>query len=248
MIEALPNIRIVLVEPTHPGNIGAAARAMKTMGLRRLYLVNPARFPCAEATAMASGADDLLVNAQVCGDLAEALAGCGRVVGTTARLRRIPWPVLAPQAAAADIVGCASRAVEVAVLFGREHAGLDNDEVESCQAMIQVPTDAEFSSLNLAATVQVIAYEIRMAALSAGDVPAAKTSGAAAPPATLDEMDRMYAHLESTLIEVGFLDPEKPRRLMRRLRRLFNRTRLDQSEVNILRGFLTAVQAQIRNP
>lgn len=247
MEEAFTNIRIVLVEPTHPGNIGAAARAMKTMGLRRLYLVNPARFPSADATAMASGADDLLVNACVCRDLAEALSGCGRVVGTTARGRRIPWPVTNPRTAATDIIGRASSSVEVAVLFGREHAGLNNDEVEACQAMIRVPTDEAFSSLNLAAAVQLVVYEVRMAALSAaGAMPVVK-SGIEAP-ATQDEMDRMYAHLEDTLTKVGFLDPENPRRLMRRLRRLYNRALLDQSEINILRGFFTAIHAKLREP
>ena len=247
MEEAFSNIRIVLVEPTHPGNIGAAARAMKTMGLRRLYLVNPVRFPSADATAMASGADDLLVNACVCRDLAEALSGCGRVIGTTARERRIPWPVMDPRTAATEIVERASNSVEVAVLFGREHSGLNNDEVESCQAMVRVPTDEAFSSLNLAAAVQLVAYEVRMAALLAGGARLGVTASTEVP-ATQDEMERMYAHLEDTLAKVGFLDPEKPRRLMRRLRRLYNRALLDQSEVNILRGFFTAIQGRLRGP
>lgn len=244
MDSALANIRIVLVEPTHPGNIGAAARAMKTMGLSRLALVRPKVFPSAEATAMASGADDLLVGAQVCGTLGQALAGCALAVATSARARRIPWPAQPPREAAARIIE-AARQAEVAVVFGREHAGLTNEELELCQAVTQIPTDAQFSSLNLAAAVQVIAYELRSAALSqAGPQPDEPAEDARMVAS--EDMERLYAHLEQIMIEVGFLDPDKPRRLMRRLRRLFARTGLDAQEYNILRGFLTAVQAKLR--
>jgi TrmH family RNA methyltransferase len=239
MTTALSRISIVLVEPSHPGNIGAAARAMKTMGLNRLVLVRPPVFLCAEATAMAAGADELLVRARVCESLAEAVAGCGRVIGTTARARRIPWPVHAPRDMAGELITAATD-VEVAVLFGREHAGLTNEEMETCQAMIQIPTETEFSSLNLAAAVQIVAYELRLAA--SGLVDQTAPASAPAAPLTQAEMQRFYAHLERTLMAVGFLDPEKPRRLMRRLRRLFNRAVLDQTEVNILRGFFTAVE------
>ena len=244
MERSLSGIRIVLVEPTHPGNIGAAARAMKTMGLTRVTLVKPKQFPCAEATAMAAGADDLLVRAQVCEHLGEALAGCGWVVGTSARSRAIPWPVLDPRAAALQIISATAQG-DVAVVFGREHAGLSNEEVELCQAMVQIPSDPEFSSLNLAAAVQVLTYELRVAALKDGEAPALETVSDS-PPATSDELERFYAHLEDALVRVGFHDPAKPRRLMRRLRRLFNRARLDQNEVNILRGFLTAVQERLK--
>lgn len=239
MVKALSRISIVLVEPSHPGNIGAAARAMKTMGLSRLVLVRPPTFLRAEATAMAAGADDLLVRARVCESLAEAVAGCGRVIGTTARARRIPWPVYAPREIAGELIAAAAD-TEVAVLFGREHAGLTNEEMETCQAMIQIPTEAEFSSLNLSAAVQIVAYELRLAACGIMDRTA--PPAAAAAPLTQAEMQRFYAHLERTLKAVGFLDPEKPRRLMRRLRRLFNRASLDQTEVNILRGFFTAAE------
>jgi TrmH family RNA methyltransferase len=239
----LDRIRIVLVEPTHPGNIGAAARAMKTMGLARLALVKPQQFPCAAATAMAAGADDLLVRAQVTTTLAEALTDCGWVMGTSARTRTIPWPVLDPRTAAHQVLK-ATAGTEVAIVFGREHAGLTNDELELCQAVVQVPSAPGFSSLNLAAAVQVLAYELRMAWLEADRGQAVETMNDA-PPATSDDLARLYAHLEETLTQTGFLDPAKPRRLMRRVRRLFNRAGLDRNEVNINRGCLTAVQDKL---
>ncbi len=234
----LSRVSIVLVEPSHPGNIGAVARAMKTMGLSRLSLVRPPEFLRAEATAMAAGADDLLLRARVCATLPEAVAGCGRVVGTTARARRIPWPVQGPRDIAGELAAAAT--TDVAVLFGREHAGLTNEEVELCQAMIRIPTAGDFSSLNLAAAVQVVAYELHMAA-SPMTAHASPPPSPDAPP-TQEEMQRFYAHLERALTATGFLDPRKPRLLMRRLRRLFNRAMLDQTEVNILRGFFTAVE------
>jgi len=242
MDNPLRRIRIVLVEPTHPGNIGAAARAMKTMGLRSLALVSPREFPCAAATAMAAGADDLLVRAQVADSLQAALDGCGWVIGTSARTRTIPWPVLDPREAATRVLAMAEN-TEVAVVFGREHSGLTNDELELCQAVVQIPSDPDFSSLNLGAAVQVMAYQLRMNWL-AGQQAAAVEMVNDSPPATSDEMARLYAHLEQTMIETGFLDPAKPRRLMRRVRRLFNRAGLDRNEVNIIRGFLTAVRGK----
>ncbi len=242
MMSPLTRIRVVLVEPTHPGNIGAAARAMKTMGLHNLALVRPHEFPCAAATAMAAGADDLLVRAQVADSLQETLGGCGWVIGTSARTRTIPWPVHDPREAAARALAMAEEA-EIAVVFGREHAGLTNDELELCQAVVQIPSDPHFSSLNLGAAVQVLAYELRMQWLARQQSAAVATVNDA-PPATSDDMARLYAHLEETMIETGFLDPAKPRRLMRRVRRLFNRAGLDRNEVNIIRGFLTAVRGK----
>lgn len=241
MMSPLTRIRIVLVEPTHPGNIGAAARAMKTMGLRSLVLVRPHGFPCAAATAMAAGADDLLVRAQVTDSLQAALGGCGWVIGTSARTRTIPWPVHDPREAAARALVMAEEA-EVAVVFGREHAGLTNDELELCQAVVRIPSDPDFGSLNLGAAVQVLAYELRMQWLAGRQAAVEMVNDA--PPATSDDMARLYAHLEETMIETGFLDPAKPRRLMRRVRRLFNRAGLDRNEVNIIRGFLTAVRGK----
>jgi tRNA (cytidine32/uridine32-2'-O)-methyltransferase len=241
---ALDRIRVVLVEPTHPGNIGAAARAMKTMGLSRIVLVRPSEFPCAAATAMAAGADDLLVRAPVVATLPEALTGCGWVIGTSARTRTIPWPVYDPREAVARILTVAADS-EVAIVFGREHAGLTNDELERCQAVVQIPSNPDFSSLNLGAAVQVLAYELRMQWLAQQG--SAVTMVNDAPPATSEDLERMHAHLQAVMTQTGFLDPAKPRRLMRRVRRLLGRIGLDRNEVNIIRGFLTAVQEKFRD-
>ena len=232
---ALHRLRIVLVEPTHPGNIGATARAMKAMGLDRLCLVAPARFPSAEATARAAGADDVLHEARVVDFVDEALTGCGLVLGTTARTRRIEWPVIDVREGARRAV---AQAVEtpVAVLFGRERSGLTNAEIDRCHALIRIPAAARFSSLNVAAAVQIVAYEMRLAACGASVVPADPE----APSATADELEGFYRHLEATLVRIGYLDPAAPKLLMRRLRRLFSRAGPDRAEINILRGILTA--------
>lgn len=228
-------VKIVLVNTTHPGNIGAAARAMKTMGLDQLALVAPRHFPSAECTARAAGADDILARAAVFPSVEEAVADCGLVFGTSARTRSITWPEVTPETAATQIAGRAGGGA--AVLFGRESSGLSNEELEICHAMIRIPTNAEFASLNIASAVQIICYEIskQYLALEAG-------SGDAESPATTREMEYLYEHIEQTLIDIGYLDPEKPRRLMRRIRRLFNRARLDSNEYNILRGILTAIK------
>ncbi len=233
----LENLRIVLVETSHPGNIGAAARAMKTMGLQQLYLVRPLRFPHAEASARASGADDLLGRAVCCRDLAEALQGCRLAVATSVRDRSIPWPRLTPRAGAARLVREAASG-PVALLFGREKAGLSNAELERCHHTVQIPCNPGFSSLNLAAAVQVLSYEIRLAAGLGGP----SVQDEVEPSAEAQEMERFYEHLERTLVALGFLDPHNPKHLMRRLRRLFNRARPTQLEVSILRGILTASQ------
>jgi tRNA (cytidine32/uridine32-2'-O)-methyltransferase len=239
----LAKIRIVLVETTHPGNIGASARAIKAMGLSQLYLVRPRQFPCAEATARASGADDLLVNAKVCQSLLEAIEGCGWVAATSARSRALAWPVIDPRA-------CGTRAVEAAIqeeaalVFGREHSGLTNAELELCHAMVKIATVPQFSSLNLAAAVQIIAYEIRQAALQR-TILLNELKSAPTPLATAEQMAHLYRHIEQIMTEVGFFDPTKPRRLMRRVKRLFNRAQLDHNEVNILRGFLAAVHERL---
>jgi len=233
------NIRIVLVNTSHPGNIGAAARAMKNMGLSKLYLVEPNRFPDADATARASGADDLLANATVCDSLAEAISGCSVVMGASARLRRLPWPLREPREAAAEIVSAAETA-PVAIVFGREHSGLTNDELEQCNALVHIPCNEEYSSLNVAAAVQVISYELFLALRDF-----APEANDQLELAKADELERFYTHLEQTLIDIDFLDPENPRLLMRRLKRLFSRASLEQTEVNILRGVLTASQKQV---
>ncbi len=234
-------VRMVLVETTHPGNIGAAARAMKVMGLQRLYLVNPQFFPNAEATARASGADDVLAGAIVCASLDEALVGCGLVVGASARLRRLSIPQWDPRQCAESVVReRAAASGEVAIVFGREHSGLTNDELGRCHRLVHVPSNPDYSSLNLAAAVQVIAYELRMA--SAAGAEAAAESEQQEAPVAADDMARFYQHLQQTLEEIGFLDPENPRIMMQRLRRLFNRARPNDVEMNILRGILTAAQ------
>ena len=235
----LSNIRIVLVETTHPGNIGAVARAMKSMSLQHLCLVRPKVFPSAEATARAAGADDLLHHAEVCQSLAEALSGCGWIVGTSARMRSIAWPELDPCGFGERSLAEASR-TRVAVLFGREHAGLTNAELDHCHAVVRIPTNPAFSSLNVAGAVQVLAYELLRASAQASRL--RFDTRDVAPPASAEEMERLYAHLDATLQDIEYFDPANPKRLPRRLRRLFNRLQPDRSEVNILRGILTAVQ------
>jgi len=231
----LSNIRVVLVNTSHPGNIGAAARAMKTMGLTRLYLVEPKTYPDAGATARASGADDVLANARVCKNVDEALQGCRFVIGASARSRSIPVPLINPGECAA-ILRAESEAGEVALLFGCERSGLSNTEIDRCHQLVQIPTSPEYSSLNLAAAVQIVCYEIFVAHESDAAVEELPVH----IPVAVDEMERFYTHLEETLVELDFLDRSNPRMLMRRLRRLFNRARPDTNEVNILRGILTA--------
>ncbi len=233
----IDNIRIVLVNTSHPGNIGAAARAMKNMGLSRLYLVQPKQFPAEQAVFRASNALDILDQATVCESLDEALDGVSLVVGTSARNRRIPWPLQTPREFAESLATQGPR--EVAVLFGREDRGLTNHELQRCSAHIHIPTDEAYSSLNIAMAVQVICYELRLAWLQDNPVPEQQWD---APWANEADKERFYTHLEQTLVDLQFLDPKAPRQLMTRLRRLFGRVDLDEMEVNILRGILTAAQ------
>ncbi|MCB1677081.1 MAG: tRNA (cytosine(32)/uridine(32)-2'-O)-methyltransferase TrmJ [Halioglobus sp.] len=235
----LDNIRIVLVNTTHPGNIGGAARAMKNMGLSRLYLVAPHRYPDEQADWRAASAVDLLDNAVVTATLDEALADCQFIVGTSARERRIPWPLLDARQCA-DRVGQASAREQAAVLFGREDRGLTNEELQVCNLHLNIPTSSDYSSLNLAMAVQIVCYELRM--LGAAQWPAVQDAVWDTPFTTRDNMERFYAHLEQTLVELEFLDPAAPRQLMSRLRRLYGRVRLDEMELNILRGILTETQ------
>ena len=230
------SIRIVLVGTTHPGNIGAVARAMKNMGVTDLALVNPRYFPDKEATARASGAEDLLERASVVETLPEAIADCVYVAGASARSRAINWPCL-------DARDCAARLLDerrkgpVAAVFGPEKSGLSNSDLDHCDTLLTIPTNPDFSSLNLAMAVQVVTYEIRAA--QAAKLPDYEGE---VPLATSGDMERFYEHLERVLTDVEFLDPDNPRHLMRRLRRLFIRARPDQNEVNILRGILAAVE------
>jgi len=232
----LETVKIVLVETSHPGNIGATARAMKNMGLCRLSLVRPNQFPSSEATARASGADDVLYRAEICADLPQAIAGIPLVIGASARDRSIPWPVLTPAECARKIVANSGQA---AIVFGREHSGLTNEELDLCGYLLRIPTNPHFASLNVAAAVQLAAYELRLAALAGIPTQPVRTAD---PPALAQELAHFYAHLEQTLVELDFLNPQKPKKLMRRLHRLFNRVELRASEVAILRGMLTAAQ------
>ena len=233
-------VRVVLVETSHPGNIGAAARAMKTMGLTELVLVAPMEFPHPDASARASGATDLLERARVVASLDEALSGCTLVGGTSARPRGLGPPELAPREAVARFLRERGEG-DMAFVFGRERTGLTNEELDRCHYLIHIPANPEYTSLNLAAAVQILAYEVRLAL--AEPAPTEGTDAESSPPATVEEMERLYEHLEEVSLASGFLDPANPKHLMRRLRRLFNRARLDQNELNILRGLIAALQS-----
>jgi len=238
-----PDIRIVLVAPSHPGNIGAAARAMKNMGLGALVLVRPRQFPHAEATARASGADDVLGAARVVDTLAEALSGCGFIAATTARERDQYFRVTDVREAAPRILAEAQRS-PAAVLFGAERTGLTNEELETAHLLLRIPADAAYPSLNLAMAVQLIAYELYRAR---GAAPPS-TEPVAAPLATVEEMSALYAHFAQVLEEIDFRDrTESGTHLMLRIRRLLQRAELDHNEANILRGILTAVQSRRRH-
>ena len=230
-LNSFGNIRVVLSHTSHPGNIGAAARAMKTMGLRHLYLINPRHFPDAQADAMAAGADDILRNAVVCSSIDEALQGVVFTMAMTARLRDISIEVKTPREAMPELLQQAEQ--PVAMLFGTEMSGLTNEEIGRAQILVNIPTDPDFSSLNLAAAVQVMAYELSVAAQS--HTPSAKEI----LHAPHEQLEGLYAHLERTLSEIGFFTTQNPARMMQRLRRLYARTRLEPEEINILRGILS---------
>lgn len=240
----LENVRIVLVGTTHPGNIGAAARAMKTMGLESLWLVAPKSFPCAEATARASGADDVLAGARVCESLDEALAGCRLVAGSSARLRAVPCPTLPPRTGAQRLVS-EVRLAPVALLFGRESSGLSNEEMDRCHLLIHIPANPGYSSLNLASAVQVLAYELRVAVEeSEQGQPPRLLSEAEEAVADAVQLEGFFRHLEQALFDLGFAHPKQADKLLRRLRRLFLRARPTTDEINILRGVLSAAQGR----
>lgn len=228
-------LRFILVQTSRPGNIGAVARAMKTMGFTDLVLVTP-RFEGAlaheEAIAFASGAQDILAGARVVGSMAEALEGINFAAAVSARLREYSPPVLAPRALAEQLAGQSE--LHGALIFGNERFGLPNEVVERCNALINIPANPDYSSLNLAQAAQVLAYECRQAAL-AGAAPASEI-GYQGEAASLAQIEGMYSHLEAALVEIGFLDAGNPRKLMPRLKRLFARARLEVEEVNILRG------------
>jgi tRNA/rRNA methyltransferase len=228
------NIRVVLCQTSHPGNIGSAARAMKTMGLQHLYLVKPNIFPDAHATALSTGAADLLENAIVCETLSEALTGCALAIGMSARKRQISHELVNVRDAASRAVSIAAKQ-PIALVFGTEMSGLSNAELDCCQLLAMIPANPEYTSLNLAAAVQVMSYEIRMAVLEG------KLEAHTNQPelATNEALEGFYAHLEDTLIKIGYLNPDAPKKLSERIRRIYARAKLEKEEVNLLRGILT---------
>jgi len=229
----LSNIRIVLVETSHPGNIGAVARAMKNMCMSELYLVSPKIFPSADATSRASGADDILASAVVCDTLQEAIADCHMVVGASARSRTITVPDESPRDCA-ERLAVEAQDKKIAILFGRENSGLKNHELDLCQTLLSIPSNPKYSSLNLGAAVQVVCYELMVAAqLNTPEPKALET-----PLATSEQMESFYDHLYQALEEIGFINPEKSTSIMRRLRRVYHRAALDTKEIDILRGIL----------
>ncbi|MGM0856129.1 MAG: RNA methyltransferase [Pseudomonadota bacterium] len=255
----LERIRIVLIGTSHPGNIGGVARAMHNMGLADLALVAPrCEVITQESISRASGADHLLHSAQVFATIEDAVADCTLAVGASARSRTLPWPMLSPRELADRLPGeCRAATARVALVFGREDSGLTNAELQRCHAHVHIPTNADFSSLNLAAAVQVLAYECRMAWLNQADdqPPARKPADTAQPVSVADaddelashaDLERYFEHLERTLVAIEFHDPDKPRQLMARLRRLYLRARPEQMEMNILRGILSATEKAAR--
>lgn len=236
------NVRFVLVQTSRAGNVGAAARAMKTMGFSELILVQPRFLDVQyqeEAVAFASGAQDILSSARVVNSIEAALQGCHWAVAVTARLREWSPPVLTPRDLTEKMV--AERMVPIAFVFGSERFGLPNDVVEQCQILVNIPANPEYSSLNLAQAVQIIAYECRIAIL--GKVPTHSNIGFQGAAASVEQIEGLFEHLEQALVRIDFLDPDHPKKLMSRLRRLFSRTQLEQEEVNILRGMARQILA-----
>jgi len=239
------NIRIVLVGTTHPGNIGSAARAMKTMGLSDLALVSPRERPDAEAEARATGAGDVLASAAIHDNLDAAIADCQLVIGASARTRRLGALPMTPPEMARLVTERTSGEARAAILLGRERTGLTNEELDRCHHLVHIPANPDYSSLNLAAATQVLAYELRMAHLAlAGETGMPESGSKTQPLATAGELEHLYEHFEQVLLDLGFLDRSNPRQLMRRIRRFFGRALPDRNEVNIFRGILSAVEGR----
>lgn len=238
----LHNIRIVLVETSHTGNMGSTARAMKTMGLTNLYLVNPLVKPDSQAISLSAGASDVIGNAVIVETLDEALAGCSLVIGTSARSRTLPWPMLEPSECGERSARTAASA-PVALVFGRERVGLTNEELQKCNYHVCIPANPEYSSLNLAMAVQIIAYEVRVAflALQAEENPQPECVEEVPYP-LVDDLERFYQHMEQVLLKTGFIRQAHPGQVMNKLRRLYTRARPESQELNILRGILTSIE------
>ncbi|MCL2645185.1 MAG: RNA methyltransferase [Betaproteobacteria bacterium] len=247
-LSALDRVRVVLSRTSHPGNIGAVARAMKTMGLSRLWLVSPVSFPDPVADARASGASDVLAGAHVVDSLQEALSGTVFAAALTARRRDLSPVRLDPRAAAAELVQWSrDTSGEVALVFGNEASGLSNEELELCALPVTIPANPAYPSLNLGAAVQLMCYELRLAAMGQGSGTSLLSAEPLPEPATHDEIEHFFEHLKSSIVASGFLDPAKPRRLMPRLRRLFGRVRLEKEEIAILRGILSSFDTGVKN-
>tara|TARA_B100000586_G_scaffold102405_1_gene73287 strand:+ start:976 stop:1713 length:738 start_codon:yes stop_codon:yes gene_type:complete len=235
-------VSIVLVSTTHPGNIGAAARAMKTMSLKNLRLVNPLNFPSAEASVRAAGADDVLAECKQFSNLEEAIKDCDLVIGTSARIRGIPWPMIHPRECAKKISKKAYSSI--AIVFGRESSGLSNEELQLCNMVLKIPTNSEYNSLNLAAAVQIICYEMYLVVSDINTIEYEKNNLVFI---SQEKMEQFYKNLEDCFIRVGFYDTNKPKKLMHRIRRLFNRAQLYESEWKILHGFISKIQEKTKN-
>ena len=242
----MQNLRFVLARTSHPGNIGSAARAIRTMGFDRLLLVAPHRYPDPKVEAMAAGADDVLAQLSVCDDVPGAIADCTRVYGLSARRRGIALPELAPRDAAGRIATELEAGVQVALLFGNERSGLDNDELARCHAMIRIPSVEDFSSLNLAQAVQVMAYEVRMALLAADPPVTGDEGDARDPPASAADMEEFFAHLFRTLHAIDFHKGRSAVTIEQRLRRLFQRAQPDARELRVLHGILADAERMAR--
>jgi tRNA (cytidine32/uridine32-2'-O)-methyltransferase len=252
-MDLLNRLRIVMINTSDSGNIGAAARAMKTMGVGELVLVEPKEYPTAKATARAAGAADVLHKARVVATLDEALSDCQMVFGASARMRTIPWPVMTPREAG-QLVLNEPEGASIAIVFGREDAGLTNEELRRCHYHICIPGNENYPVLNVAAAVQVICYEMRMTALSSVQAPISdkpvmplEISDWDEPLVSAEDMERFMKHFEETLLDIGFFDPNNPKQLMTRARRLFMRTRMDRLEMNLMRGVLSTVQKRIKD-
>ena len=243
-LNTLNNVRIVLCATSHPGNIGSAARAMKTMGFQNFYLVTPQHYPDPQATALAAGATDVLDNAIVTSTLSEALVGCALAIGLSARKRNLSHEIVTPRIAAQQGLQIA-QTQQIALVFGTEMSGLSNSELDCCQLLAMIPANPEYSSLNLAMAVQVMCYEMRMQALELADQEIDAPGGnrdegpGGIELANNEDLERFYTHLEETLLHIGYLNPAAPKKLFERLRRLYARARLEKEEVNLLRGILT---------
>lgn len=242
---SLTNIKIVLIETSHTGNMGSAARAMKTMGLSQLCLVNPIIKPDSQSISLAAGATDIIKNAQIVSSMQEAIADCELVIGTSARSRHLQWPHLEAYESGDKIINEVQQGHKVALVFGRERVGLTNDELQKCHYHVSIPANPDYSSLNLAMSVQVLCYEIRRAMLLRIDHPKQPIEENAYPKDI--DLERFYQHLEQCLIKTGFINIHHPGQIMSRLRRLFTRARIEQQELNILRGILTSIDKQQHN-